>query len=117
MMQRHAAVYWSMPPVRRAGIAEPAISSKGTTPSERDYNCLRIGLRFCAYYGRFSHFGLTTDVGSWKRSCGSTVRSFTRLAKNCEDRAAPTIYDGAGSASTGNAEELLPLVVIKGKFT
>ena len=30
---------------------------------------------------------------------------------------APTIYNGAGSTSTKNAEELLPLVVIKGKFT
>jgi len=58
-----------------------------------------------------------TDVGSWKRPYGSTVRSFTRLAKNCEDRAAPTIYDRAGSASTGNPDELLPLVVTKGKFT
>ena len=36
---------------------------------------------FCAYYGRFSHFGLTTDVGSWKRSCKSTARSFTGLPR------------------------------------
>ena len=72
---------------------------------------------FYVYYSRFSHFGLTTNIGSWKRSYRNTVWSFTRLAKNCEDYIASTIYNRAGSASTRNAEELLPLVVIKGKFT
>ena len=28
-----------------------------------------------------------------------------------------TIYNRAGSVSTGNANKLLPLVIIKGKFT
>ena len=104
-----------MPPVRRAGIAKPAINFKGTTLSKRDYNCLQIGLRFYIYYGRFLHFGLTTDVRSWKRLYRSTVWSFIRLVKNCEDCTVPTIYNRAGSASTRNAEKRIwSLAVLRG---